>query len=172
MQKIEKNNQIIAHNVVYAKKEKIYFVYVSKDNSNCEKNIYSLNDFKWHNLAVKKLSTSLRRITYKHHCNFYCLNYLHSFAKENQSKSHKNLCDNKDFCIIVIRSEDTKILECNQYQKSDKASFIIYPDLDCLIEKIDGCKNNPENKFKRKVGEHIPLGFNISCSINVKNIFS
>ena len=42
-------------------------------------------------------------------------------------------------------SEDTKILGFNQYQKSDKAPFIIYPDLQCLIEKTDGCKNNPEN---------------------------
>ena len=37
-------------------------------------------------------------------------------------------------------SEDTKILEFNQYQKSDKAPFIIYADLDSLIEKINGCK--------------------------------
>ena len=42
-------------------------------------------------------------------------------------------------------SKDTKILKFNQYQKSDKIPFIIYADLDCLIEKIDGCKNNPEN---------------------------
>ena len=42
-------------------------------------------------------------------------------------------------------SEDTKILEFNQYQKSDKAPFIIYADLECIIEKTDGCKNNPEN---------------------------
>ena len=42
-------------------------------------------------------------------------------------------------------SQDTKILEFNQYQKSDKAPFIIYADLECIIEKIDGCKNNPEN---------------------------
>ena len=41
--------------------------------------------------------------------------------------------------------EDTKILEFDQYQKSDKASFIIYADLESVIEKIDGCKNNPEN---------------------------
>ena len=34
-------------------------------------------------------------------------------------------------------SKDTKILEFNQYQKSDKAPFIIYEDLGCLIEKID-----------------------------------
>ena len=40
-------------------------------------------------------------------------------------------------------SEDTKILEYNQYQKSDKALFIIYADIKCLIEKIDGFKNNP-----------------------------
>ena len=49
-------------------------------------------------------------------------------------------------------SEDTKILEFNQYQKSDKA-FIIYANLECLIEKIDGCKNNHESSSTTKVGE-------------------
>ena len=39
--------------------------------------------------------------------------------------------------------EDTKTLEFNQYQKSSKAPFSIYADYDCLIEKIDGCKNDP-----------------------------
>ena len=47
-------------------------------------------------------------------------------------------------------SEGTKILEFNEYQKSDKASFIIYADLECKIEKIDGCKNNPENSSTTK----------------------
>ena len=40
-------------------------------------------------------------------------------------------------------SKDTKILGFNQYQKSDKASFTIYADLECIIEKIDQCKNDP-----------------------------
>ena len=44
-----------------------------------------------------------------------------------------------------MASEDTKILEFNQYKKSDKTQFIISTDLECIIEKIDGCKNNPEN---------------------------
>ena len=34
-------------------------------------------------------------------------------------------------------SQDTKIFEFNQYQKSDKAPFIIYADLECIKEKID-----------------------------------
>ena len=44
-------------------------------------------------------------------------------------------------------SEDTKILEFNQYQKSDKAPFIIYADLKYIFKKIDGCKNNPKNLY-------------------------
>ena len=47
---------------------------------------------------VKKLSTLLRRITSKHHGDFYCLNCLHSCRTENKLKSHKKRCKNKDFC--------------------------------------------------------------------------
>ena len=59
-------------------------------------------------------------------------------------------------------SEDTKILEFNQYQKSDKAPFIIYADLECTREKVDGCKNNPENSSTSKVSEHILSGMSMS----------
>ena len=64
--------------------------------------------------------------------------------QQKKIESHKNVCENKDFPNVVMPSEDTKILEFNQYQKFDKAPFTIYADLECIIEKIDGCKNNPE----------------------------
>ena len=48
------------------------------------------------------------------------------------------------FCYIVMPSEDTKLLEFNHYKKSYKAPFFIYADLEYLIKKINGCKNNPE----------------------------
>ena len=68
-----------------------------------------------HYLAVKKLSALLSEITSKHHGDFYRLNCLHSFATENKGESHKKVCKNKDFCNIVMPSEDTKILKFNQY---------------------------------------------------------
>ena len=46
-------------------------------------------------------------------------------------------------------------LEFNQYQKSDKAPFIIYADLECIIERIDRYKNNPENSSITRISEHI-----------------
>ena len=55
-------------------------------------------------------------------------------ATESNRESHKNACQNKDFCNLVIPFEVGKILEFNQCHKSDKAPFIIYADLECLIE--------------------------------------
>ena len=79
------------------------------------------------------------------------MNFLHFFAKENKCEFHKRVCENKGFCnAVVIFSEDSKILEFNQYRKSDKAPFIIFADLESLKEKTDGCKNNPENSFPTK----------------------
>ena len=60
-----------------------------------------------------------------------------------------------------------EILEFNQYQKSDKALFITYADLESLTEKIDGCKNNHEITSTTKAGEHIPSGF--SAILDVYN---
>ena len=58
-------------------------------------------------------------------------------------------------------SKDTKILEFNQCQTSDKAPFIIYADLECLIEKIDGSKNNSQNLLTVKIRKHIPWDFSV-----------
>ena len=52
-------------------------------------------------------------------------------------------------------SEDIKILKSVQFPKSDETPFIIYLDLESLVEKIDGCKNNPGMSSTAKVGEHI-----------------
>ena len=49
-------------------------------------------------------------------------------------QSHKRVCENKDFCNIIMPPEDTKILQFNQCQKSDKPPFIIYGDLECVAE--------------------------------------
>ena len=69
-----------------------------------------------------------------------------------------------------MSSEDTKLLEFNQYQKCDKAPFIIYAHPECSIEKIDGFKNTPENSSTTKVGKHIPSGFSMCTIPSLKSI--
>ena len=173
--KFDENNLTIAFNVLYAKKEKIYPAYVSKHKTSYSwKTSYSFlmirNEEGCHYITVIELPALLRGNTSKHHSNFYCLNCLHSFETENKRESHKKVCKNKDFCGTVMSSEGTKILELNQYQKSDKALFTIYAYLECLREKIDGCKNNPENTSATKLGKYYPSGFSICTISSFKSI--
>ena len=53
---------------------------------------------------------------------------------------------------------------------SDQVLFIIYAYLECLIQKVVECKNNPENSSTANIGEYIPLGFSISTILSFKSI--
>ena len=97
------------------------------------KKIHNKKIKKWcHWLAVKKLSALLRGIASKHHGDFYCLNCFHSFATKNKLSLHKRVCENKNLRDFIMLFEDNKILEFDQYQKADKAAFIIYAYLECV----------------------------------------
>ena len=90
----EKNDPTIALNISYIKVKEICRAYISKINSNCEKQVILLmipNKEKevLHYLAVKTFSAFLSGVTSKHNGNFYCLNCLHSYRTENKLKSHE-----------------------------------------------------------------------------------
>ena len=102
--------------------------------------------------------------------NFYCLNCLYYFRTKNKLQSHKKVCENKYLCNVIMLSEGTEISELNQYQKYDKASFIIYKDLECIIKNTDVCKNNPDNSYTTKVSKHILSGFLMSTLLSFKSI--
>ena len=72
--------------------------------------------------------------------------------------------------IIKLEFNQINIKNRISFQKSDKAPFVIYADLECLIEKIDGSENNPENSSKTKVDEHIPSDFSMFTISSLKNI--
>ena len=69
-----------------------------------------------------------------------------------------------------MHCEDTKTSRFNQYQNSDKAPFVIYADLECIIEKIGECKNNPENSSTTKVSKHILSCFSVSRKSTFRSI--
>ena len=107
----------------------------------------------WHYLEVKKLSALLRGATSK-----YCLNCFNSFIN---FQFHKRVCENKDFHSAVVSSEDIKMLEFTQTQKSDTTSYIVHADFESLIKIVERCKNNPGNVSTTKRWTFSPWIFNI-----------
>ena len=49
-----------------------------------------------------------------------------------------------------------------------KLPFVIYADLECLLEKMSACINNPNESFTTKINKHTPSGYSIftHCSFN------
>ena len=91
---------------------------------------------KWHYLAVKSFSVLFRWITSRHDGDFYCLNYFHSYSTEKKHKKHEKVWNDNDYCYVEIPNENSKTLKYNHGEKSVKAPFLIYADLECLLERI------------------------------------
>ena len=70
-----------------------------------------------------------------------------------------------------MSSEGIKMLEVNQYQRSDQVTFIIYANLECTIGKIDECKNDPENLSTTKVKKNVLLDFSFRSMENKHDVY-
>ena len=168
--KFECNNEVVL-NILYVpyNTKKINIAYKSKNNLTQKRQIISLmisDGQKWHYLVVKNVSGS--GITSNHKEDFYCLNCFHSYRTENKLEAHKKICENHDYCHVEMPTKDNNIIKYNHGEKSMKVSFIIYADLECLLEKMSTCINNPNGSSTTKINKHTPSGYSIftSCSFD------
>ena len=168
--KFETNNEValkilyVPHNL---KKQKLQI----KHNLTREKRVILLmisNGENWHYLTVKNLSRLLRGITSNHDGDFYCLNCFHSYRTKNKLEVHKKICENRDYCHVKMPTNDNNTIKYNQGEKSIKLLFIVYADLECLLEKMSTCYNNPEESPTTKINKHTPSGYSMftHCSFD------
>ena len=161
----ESNNKSIALNVLYVphNTKKIRHAYKSKYNLKREKQEILLmitDGTKWHNLAVKTLSGVLRGITGNNHGDFYYLNCLHSYTTKSRLNKHQKICENYECCKLEMPKKGS-VLKYIFGEKSIMTPFVIYADLESILEKISGCENDPEKSSVIKVNKHIASGYSL-----------
>ena len=158
--KFELNNEI-ALNILYVphNTRKIHVAYKSKHNLTRENQMILLmitDGEKWHYLTVKNLSGLLRGITSNHKEDFYCLNCFCTYSTKNKLEAHKKICENHDYCHVEMPTKDNKTIKHNQGEKSIKLPFVVYANLECLLEKIITCQNNPNESSTTEINKHTP----------------
>ena len=134
--KFERNNKIIALNILFVSHntKTIRVAYRSEYNNKRKKQVILLmitDGKKWHYLAVTNLSALLQGNSSNHEGDFYCLNCFNSYTSKNKLKEHEEIC-NTNSCRIQMPKLFEKILKYNLREKSLKAPFAIYLDLECL----------------------------------------
>ena len=55
--------------------------------------------------------------------------------------------------------KDNKILKYNYGEISMKVPFVIYADVESLLEKMSTCHNNPKKLSTTKINKHTPSGY-------------
>ena len=58
-----------------------------------------------------------------------------------------------------MSEKNNKILKYSQGEKSMKVPFVIYADLESLLEKINTCHNNPEKSSTTKINKQASSGY-------------
>ena len=103
-----------------------------------------------------------------HNEDFYCLNCFCAYTTKNKLETHKKVCENHDYCCVEMPNEDNTISKYNHGEKSMKAPFIIYADLESLLEKMNTCYDNLEKSSTSKINKHTPSGYSLftHCSFN------
>ena len=141
---------------------KIHVAYKSKHNSTREKQVILLmikDGENWHYLVVKNLSGLLRGITSNHKEDFCFLNCFCSYSTKNKLKDHKKICENHNYFHVEMPTKDNNIIKYNQGEKSIKLPFVVYADLECLLEKMSTCQNNPNESSTTEINKHAPSGY-------------
>ena len=120
---------------------------------------------KWHYLTVKNLPGLLRGITSSIMKTFIA---FRSYRTINKFEVHKKICENHDYCNVEMPTKDNNIIKYNQGEKSIKLPFAVYADLECLLEKMSTCQNNPNESSATEINKHIQSGYSIftHCSFD------
>ena len=103
---------------------------------------------KYHYLAVTNLSGLLEGNSSNHSGDFYCLNCFNSYPTKNKLKEHQEICNKHDSYCMEMPEQD--IFKHNPGEKSLKAPFEICFDIECILEKLRSCQNNPEKSYIEK----------------------
>ena len=109
--------------------------------------------------SSNKIIGVLRGVTGNNNGDFYCLNCFHAYRTKNKLETHKKICENSDYCHVEMPNEDNKIIKYNQGEKSIKSQFIIYADLECLLEKTSTRYKYLEESSTTEINKHTPSGY-------------
>ena len=105
-----------------------------------------------------------------HDGNFYCVNCFNSYTTKNKLKENEEICNNHDSYHLEMPKQAEKILKYIHREKSLKAPFTGYLDLECLLKKEKSCQNNRKKFYteKKHIHELSVCAMFSSCSFDKK----
>ena len=101
-------------------------------------------------LAVSNLFALLAKKPSSYNGDLYCLGCFNSYTTENRLKEHEEICNKHDRCRIEMLKFNGRIIKYTHGEKSLRAPFALYLDLECLLKKKNLLKTIPKIIHREK----------------------
>ena len=175
IKKFEKQNETISITVFgYNEKDKVYPLRKSEHSNRSYKIKLLLIEKEGvsHYCLINDISRLVAFQVSKHKgkC-FICDNCLNPFPTDESLEKHKEYCDTNE-CIKINMPEEGSVLKFTNYRNSEMVPFVIYADIESLLEPIQSCGPNPGGSYTEKFQKHKPISFSYYIKCFDDNIFS
>ncbi|KYN18063.1 hypothetical protein ALC57_09637 [Trachymyrmex cornetzi] len=148
------NKQVLPLRLTSDKKEKHINVLYLQDPRND-----GIGHFAWIKNLSRLVSSQLSRQKNK---KFFCDRCLHYFSTSVKLHSHTMDCRNINNCVIRQPNEDDKWLEFGNYNNKERVPFIVYADLQCVLQKMEPDKEDASYTYQRH--KVCSVGYYMRCS--------
>ncbi|XP_076635443.1 uncharacterized protein LOC143348731 [Colletes latitarsis] len=94
---------------------------------------------------------------------YFCDRCLHYFSSNEKLEAHTMDCEKMNDCAIILPTDDcSKWLSFSNYNKKKRVPFIVYANLECILEKTD-----TDREASRYTNQHhrvFSVGYYVRCS--------
>ncbi|XP_039315238.1 uncharacterized protein LOC113002869 [Solenopsis invicta] len=104
--------------------------------------LYVQDDNVGHFALIKNMSRLMSsQLSKKKNKKFFCDRCLHYFSSNDKLEIYTMDCGKINDCAIILPSEDDKWLSFKNYCRKERMPFIVYANLECILEKTEDEKN-------------------------------
>ncbi|XP_018403208.1 PREDICTED: uncharacterized protein LOC108780113 [Cyphomyrmex costatus] len=117
-----------------------------------------------HFVTIKHLSRLVgSQLSKKKTKKFFCDRCLHYFSSNEKLEIHSEDCGKLNKCAIRLPSEEKKWLEFHNYGMKERAPFVVYADLECVLRKTEDAATSTSS-YAYQQHEVFSIGYYVRCS--------
>ncbi|KAL6421596.1 hypothetical protein ACFW04_014325 [Cataglyphis niger] len=113
---------------------------------------------------IKNLSRLGSQLTARRHKTHICDRCMHYFRTSDKLSAHSENCERMNECAIVLPTEEDKWLNFNNYERKERVPFVVYADLECVLEKEE--ERRTSNTFIVQHHKAYSLGYYARCAFD------
>ncbi|XP_049947119.1 uncharacterized protein LOC126455272 [Schistocerca serialis cubense] len=135
-------------------------IHISKQRYNRHANLLVLQtDFSniYHFYCITNLSRLMRSSLTSHKQSIhFCERCLCYFYTEDKLKVHLEDCIKFQAVRTVMPSKETKTIQFQNYCNKEKVPFVVYGDIECMLQPLTTCSQSSERSHSEPVHVHVP----------------